>query len=80
MKYFDYFFKTAIIIICVVFLVLFYNFTKLKYFKVMVIGNPGNQYEITMDNLNAEQDYAKKISPKPEGGRPLKSYPSTWQL
>ena len=60
MKCFDYIFKILIIIICIVFLILFYNFTKIKYIKVMVISSVGQQYEITMDNLKADQNYAEK--------------------
>jgi hypothetical protein len=59
-KYFDYFFKLSIIAICIVFLVLFYNFTKSKYIKVMLIPDKGNNFEISVDNLKQDEEYKQK--------------------
>lgn len=60
MNKFDYFFKTAIIVICIAFLVLFYNFTKHKYIKVMIIPDAGYNFEIKMDNMRQDEEYASK--------------------
>jgi hypothetical protein len=62
MKYFDYFFKTSIIIICIVFLILFYNFTKLKYIKVMVIPDNSHNAKIIVDDSKNEIKFIERMS------------------
>lgn len=61
MKYFDYYFKTAIIIICIVFLILFYNFTKNKHIKIEMVSATGSNCDIFMDNLKNDEKCVDKM-------------------